>query len=159
MTKRNDVFSLSSTKKHKDDVIISYSDIFFKKNFQKIYKNKSKKQIITYKYEMEEVWKTKKSIYKDCENLRFDKKNNLTDIGDKISKKNLPMGQFMGLLYIPKYQIKLIVNFIKSIQNKKMHLTKMLSLLIKYKYQIRCIKYHDLWYEVDDIADYQNINK
>ena len=65
----------------------------------------------------------------------------------------------MGLLYIPKYQIKLIVNFIKSIQNKKMHLTKMLSLLIKYKYQIRCIKYHDLWYEVDDIADYQNINK
>ena len=40
-----------------------------------------------------------------------------------------------------------------------MHLTKMLSLLIKYKYQIRCIKYHDLWYEVDDIADYQNIKK
>ena len=149
-------------KNTKDDVIISYSDIFFKKKiFQKIYKNKSKKQIILpINMKWTEVWKKrKKSIYKDCETLRFDKKNNLTDIGDKISKKNLPMGQFMGLLYIPKYQIKLIVNFIKSIQNKKMHLTKMLSLLIKYKYQIRCIKYHDLWYEVDDIADYQNINK
>ena len=33
-----------------------------------------------------EVWKKEKSIYKDCETLRFDKKNNLTDIMIKFQK-------------------------------------------------------------------------
>ena len=152
-----------SLSKAQQDVIICYSDIFFNPElFEKIIKIKNKKSIyVPVLKNWKKIWKIRNKLDKnDAENLKIDKNNNITRIGQKIKKEILPKYQFMGIVYIP-YELKNIVleKYKKIKNNKKIHTTNFLDHLIKKKINIKAIKYSKNWYEFDDNEDFLNFKK
>ncbi len=142
-----------------DDVVITYSDIIFsKKIFFDISKNKIKNYILPIFKNWKSVWRRrKKNIISDCESLVYDKNFNLTEIGNKINSVNEPMGQFMGIFYIPKNKLKKTISLInKNSSNKKIHTTNFINFISQKKEKILCIPCGYNWYEIDDIEDYRN---
>ena len=88
------------------------------------------------------------------------KKKNLIEIGKKINKANLKniKGQFMGLIFIPKSKINFVKNFyLKKNLKKKIQFTEFLNTLIEENIRIKCIKYQNYWYEIDDKNDLKNM--
>ena len=104
--KNNDmVYSMHlGLKNINDDVIISYSDIYYSKNLLKNILLKKKNNIVVpSNKKWVKIWKIrKKNPLIDCETLKYDKKNKLKEIGEKINSIKDVMGQFMGIIYIPK---------------------------------------------------------
>lgn len=140
-----------------EDVIISYSDIFYdKKILNRIIKKKSKDMVIPIKTDWRKVWKMReKKIKSDAESLEFNKQNCLLSIGGKILNK-YPKGQYMGLIFIPKNLIKNFLLIYKNNKIKKMQISNYLNLLIKNNFKIKVIKLKNYWYEFDDIEDFNN---
>ena len=150
-------------KSSKQDTLISYSDIYYNpKIFNKIANSKRKKYILPVFKSWKKIWKIRnKNILDDCESLIFDKQYFLKEIGQKIKNINEPMGQFMGLFYIPKQKINSTLKVIESkSREKKIHTTKFINLLVKfYSENIFCLKTNNYWYEFDDYKDYKNYLK
>ena len=69
------------------------------------------------------------------------------------------MGQFMGLIFIPKKKRSKIINILKSNKFKNKHLTFFINYLIKRKFIINVTKYKNFWYEFDDNLDLKNFRK
>ena len=150
-------------KKSKCDIIISYTDIFYEKNiFIDLIKSKKKSIVLPYIKNWKDVWKSrKKNIYEDAETFMINSKSHLKEIGNKIDKDNLKAinGQFMGIIYIPKEYINLVVKFYEENNNKKLQFTGFLNKLINKNVKINCIEYKGFWYEIDDFDDYNNFGK
>ena len=144
-----------------EDLLISYSDIFYsKKIFRKILKFNNGKISIPILKNWKNIWKIRnKSPFDDCETLLYNKNFDLIEIGKKIENPKKIMGQYMGLIFIPKTKIKLILNKIKLNRDPKMHITSFLNSLIMKNQKIRCIPFKDYWYEFDDIEDIKNFRK
>jgi len=155
--------ALLGLKKSKSDTIISYTDIFYEKNvFFDLIKSKKKSIILPYIKNWKDVWRSrKKSIFDDAETFMVNTKSDLKEIGNKITKKNLKIinGQFMGIIYIPKECINLVIKFYKNNNNHKLQFTGFLNKLINNKIIIKSLKYDNFWYEIDDFEDYKNFNK
>ena len=100
----------------------------------------------------------KKNILDDAETLRYRNKR-LLEIGNKIDNINNVMGQFMGLIFIPKKKRSKILNILKSDKFKNKHLTFFINYLIKRKFIITITKYKNFWYEFDDNLDLKNFKK
>ncbi len=152
------LFSLKvGLKNINEDVIVSYSDIYYsRKIFKKIKKYKTNQINIPIIKNWRNVWKKRnKSIFDDCETLRYDKNFNLIEIGKKIVNPSKVMGQYMGLLFIPRRKVSYIYNKIGS-KNNKMHITLFLNALINLKEKIKCVPFTGKWYEFDDLNDYKN---
>ena len=147
----------------KNDVLVTYSDIIYnKKIFRKVSKSKRKNYILPILKNWKKIWNNrKKNILIDCESLIFNRKNFLKDIGEKIVHENEPMGQFMGLFYIPKEKISNTVKLINLCsKNKKIHTTNFINYLVKSKNEnVYCLKENNEWYEFDDYGDYKNYFK
>lgn len=142
-----------------DDLILSYSDIIYSKKILmklKTIKNREK-IIIPVLKNWEKIWKSrKKNIYEDCETLVFNKKKDLIEIGNKTRNKKKIMAQYMGIIYIPFQFKKLLVDEIKKVKNNKLHITHFLNKIIKKYNNIKIIETKDLWYEFDDVSDYES---
>jgi len=150
-----------SLKNNKSDVLVSYTDIFYEKKIFKIIKKQKLKNItLPFLKNWKKVWKLRnKNIFDDAETF-FQKNNKLTEIGQKINRKNLNLvkGQFMGLIYIPKTQISFIKKFYNDNSNEnKIQFTGFLNKLIKKKIDIKCLEYNGFWYEIDDKNDLNNM--
>ena len=148
----------------KDDVIISYSDVYYEPELIKKIKNyKSDNILIPYTQNWKKIWKIRnKNIFNDAETFKINKKKKLIEIGNKISKKNLSKvdGQFLGLIYIPKKKIKNFIYLYKNLSQKKIQFTNFLNILIsKFGHEIDTVKYTGLWYEFDDQDDLENFYK
>ena len=147
----------------KNDVLVTYSDIIYnKKIFRKVSKSKRKNYILPILKNWKKIWNNrKKNILIDCESLIFNRKSFLKDIGEKIVHENEPMGQFMGLFYIPKEKISNTVKLINLCsKNKKIHTTNFINYLVKSKNEnVYCLKENNEWYEFDDYDDYKNYFK
>ena len=66
----------------------------------------------------------------------------------------------MGILMINRENREKIIGLYNSIKNnKKIHLTQFLNLIIKKKLNVKCLKYEKSWYEFDDMDDYLNYKK
>ncbi len=148
-------------RKINDDVIFSYSDIVYDKIIIKKLIDKKRHLHLPILAKWQKVWKKReKNILEDAENLQIDHSNNLIDIGGKIKVIKNVKYQFMGIVLIPKSIRKEIINIYESLKNNdKMHVTGFLNYLIKKKIKIKCVKYHNNWYEFDDIRDYLNYKK
>ena len=74
-------------KKINDDIVFSYSDIFYeKKIISSLIKSKSKNIIVPINTNWEKIWKIrKKNIIDDAETLKI-KNNKIVEIGKKIKK-------------------------------------------------------------------------
>ena len=142
-----------------DDVIVSYSDIYYSKEvLMKIDQTRKKNIILPVLNNWKKIWKIrKKNIIEDCESLKFNKKMYLKNIGEKIYSEKEPMGQYMGIIFIPKKHIKKIIYFMdKKKEDLKMHITYFLNYFVKQKNNIKCLPISCKWYEFDDYKDYKN---
>ncbi len=155
--------AMLALRKSKDDVVISYTDIFYqKKIFYDLKKIKTNSITLPYLTNWKRVWKIrKKNIFDDAETFNINSKNYLNEIGSKINKKNLKKvnGQFMGIIFIPKKLIKDIIFIYDSMNNKKLQFTEFLNVLINQEMKIKVLKYSKFWYEIDDFVDYKNFIK
>ena len=151
-------FYLSLKNAH-EDIIICYSDIYFKPSiFEKIVKNKdSQSVLVPVLTNWKKIWKIRNKLdQNDAEDLKVDKNNNILNIGQKIRNNLLPKYQFMGIVYIPKVLKKILDMYNKVKKNKKLHTTNFLDYLIKKKIKVKAIKYSKDWYEFDDKEDFLN---
>ncbi len=148
-------------KKIDDDIIFSYTDIIYHRNIIKKLISKKNNIYLPILKNWKEVWiRRKKEIKSDAENLQIDKNDNLKTIGKKITNISKVKYQFMGLVMINKENKKEIIKLYDSTKNnKKIHLTDFLNLIVKKKIKIKCLKYLKNWYEFDDIDDYLNYKK
>ena len=97
-----------------------------------------------------------KNYLDDLESLKFDTNNNLLEIGKKIQNTNSLMGQYMGIIYIPKSMNNLILeSYDHKFWNKK-HVTEFLNYLISKKIKIKCIPYYGFWYEFDQNSELES---
>ncbi len=148
-------------KKIDDDIIFSYTDIIYDRSIIKKLISKKNNIYLPILKNWKKVWiKRKKEIKSDAEDLQIDKNSNLKTIGKKITDISKVKYQFMGLVMINKENKKEIIKLYNSIKNnKKIHLTEFLNLIVKKKINIKCLKYLKNWYEFDDIDDYINYRK
>lgn len=156
--------SILSLKDTNEDVIITYSDVFYEAKLLNIILNKKSKNIlIPYSKNWKKIWKIRnKNIFDDAETFKLNNNNRLIEIGNKITKTNLKDidGQFLGLIYIPQKKIKPFIESYKKIKQNKVQFTNLLNILInKFKYSIDTIKYDGPWYEFDDQEDLKNFFK
>ena len=148
-------------KKIDDDIIFSYTDIIYDRSIIKKLISKKNNIYLPVLKNWKNVWiKRKKEIKSDAEDLQIDKNSNLKTIGKKITDISKVKYQFMGLVMINKENKKEIIKLYDSTKNnKKIHLTNFLNLIVKKKIKIKCLKYLKNWYEFDDIDDYLNYKK
>ena len=107
------------------------------------------------------VWKIRnKDPLEDGETLLLDNKKNLKSIGEKIKQLKDIKYQYMGIIFIPKFQRKkVLLAYQKINKNKKMHASNFLSYLLKKNFIINTIVENSKWYEFDDYEDYLNYKK
>ena len=148
-------------KKSNSNTLISYSDILYKKNLlNRIIKIKSKNIHLPVNLSWKKIWKIrKKNIYKDAETLKYNKKYELFEIGKKFKKNEEPNSQFMGLIYVPKKKIPVIMNYYNKNKYHRMQTTDFLNILLINKEKIKVFPTKSFWYEFDDYADFNNFNK
>jgi choline kinase len=155
--KTNMVESLMLTKHmiKKNDMIISYADIFFS---PKIIKSlmKYKNNILPLNKNWLKSWKNR---YKTISNIKTDaedlivKKKQILHIGDKIKDK-LPRYQYMGILKINNKTFYKLLKLYKNLKNKKISLTELLNLAIQKKLaNFGYFATNKFWYEVDNLRD------
>ena len=146
----------------KNDTLITYSDIYFSKSILKlIYKKSNNQIIIPVQKNWRQIWKKrKKNFFNDCESLRYNKKKYLIEIGKKITSLSEVMGQYMGIIFIPKNKIKVITRFIeRNKKDRKLQISQFLNRVIEDKMKIKCIITKKYWYEFDDYNDLKNFYK
>ena len=148
-------------KKIDDDIIFSYTDIIYDRSIIERLVSKKNNIYLPILKNWKDIWiKRKKKIKLDAEDLQIDKYGNLKAIGKKIKNISNVKYQFMGLLMINKESKKDIIKLYNSTKNnKKIHLTQFLNLVVKKQINIKCLKYLKNWYEFDDINDYLNYKK
>ena len=155
--------AMLALKKTNEDVIISYTDIFYEKDvFNNLIKLNKKNLTLPYIQNWKSIWKLrKKNIFDDAETFLINSRSFVKEIGNKITKKNLKKvnGQFMGIIFIPKKLIKTVVNFYENNDCNKLQFTSFLNKLLNNNINIAGLKYNKLWYEIDDIIDFENFHK
>tara|TARA_A100000164_G_C21888159_1_gene763900 strand:- start:430 stop:1149 length:720 start_codon:yes stop_codon:yes gene_type:complete len=157
--KSNMIYSLLLAKKIllRKECIISYGDIFYESNAISKLKNcKSNFCLLNNKNYLKNWQSRYKNPLKDLETFKFDKKNFITEIGNKTKKYHDIRGQFMGLFKTKPMVWKKIFTFISSrklnIQN--ISTTEFLNYFITNKIlKIKVINYTNKWYEVDNSND------
>ncbi len=144
-----------------DDVIISYSDVFYSKRLlRRIIKNMGKRIILPVNKKWLKIWNIrKKDPFLDCETLKYNNKLVLKEIGNKIKNIKDVNGQFMGLIFIPKSEILKFKSLIDKNRNKNMQTTELINILIKNDIKIKVLESRDFWYEFDDYEDVKNFRK
>jgi choline kinase len=155
--------SMLALKKTNEDVIISYTDIFYEKEVFKNLIDLNKKTLtLPYILNWKDIWKSrKKNIFDDAETFLINSRSSIKEIGNKITKKNIKKinGQFMGIIFIPKKLIKTVVNFYENNDCNKLQFTSFLNKLLNNNINITGLKYDKFWYEIDDIIDLKNFHK
>tara|TARA_B110000971_G_C19950824_1_gene473267 strand:+ start:383 stop:1120 length:738 start_codon:yes stop_codon:yes gene_type:complete len=140
-----------------NDLIISYSDIYYKKDLLQVFlKKKYHNIMVPVLNNWQLVWRCRnESILQDAENLKT-KDKIILSIGGKILNKKKVKYQYMGLIFIPKEKKKKIINFIKKKGASKLDATSLLNKLIKDKFIINYEPYDGMWYEFDKLKDEKN---
>ena len=120
-------------KKIDDDIIFSYTDIIYDRQIIKRLASKKNSMYLPILKNWQKVWiRRKKEIKLDAEDLQIDNNNNLKNIGNKITNISKVKYQFMGILMINKENRNKVIKLYNSIKNnKKIHLTQFLNIIIK----------------------------
>ena len=165
----NMMYSLNCANKllTKNPSLILYSDIIYSDDIiSKMIQNKNMLSI-AYDINWLSLWKKRfKKPETDAESFYINKKNIITEIGNKIQKKDLNKinGQYMGIVKIYPKAWKLIKNKFKNSELKNQHLTHVLSKVVDNKIMnLYGVKNTQAWYEIDNQNDLkfvkQNLKK
>ena len=161
----NMVYSLVKAKNwlSKYPCIVSYGDIFYEnKATPKLLKEKSS-IVISYDINWKKLW-NKRFInpLDDAETFKIDKKNFITEIGNKTKKYENIEGQYMGLiLFRPNGWLKFFKCLKKDFRNNynQVYLTDVFQKLIQSGVKIKAAKFNGFWSEVDTNKDYSVMKK
>jgi len=145
--------------------IVSYSDIFYKKEAVEALLETNSSLAITYDPNWLKLWSERFSDpLSDAETFRISENNTLIEIGNKPSTVQEIEGQYMGLLKITTESWNEILNIRSNLLKEecdKMHMTGTLQKIIDAKnIIIKAIPYYGEWGEVDNELDliYYNSN-
>ena len=143
-----------------EDILFSYSDIFYGKELiSKILNKNNNNILVPINMNWRQIWKIRnKPIFNDAESLII-RKNKILEIGNKIKKIEKVQGQFMGLLFIPKLLREDILKILNNKKFQKFQTTKLINYLIKKGFSISAIQLKTHWYEFDDLDDLNNYRK
>lgn len=144
-----------------DDVIISYSDIFYsKKILKKILLKKKNDILVPSNNKWLKIWKIrKKNPLIDCETFKYNKQYKLKEIGKKIHSIKDVMGQFMGIIYIPKKKLNFLKKLVKNNLKNNLQTTSLINLIIKKGIKVKVLENKSFWYEFDDYQDVKYFKK
>ena len=143
--------------------IVSYGDIFYeKKAITKLIKEKNSISI-SYDNNWKKLWSKRfKYPLTDAETFKIDKKNFITEIGNKTNDYKDIRGQYMGLiLFRPSGWKKFFRCLKKDFKNNysQVYLTDVFQKLIKSGTKIKASKFNGYWSEVDTNKDYNVMKK
>ena len=140
------------------DLLLTYGDILLKENFFNNCEFKNKFKItLPIIDDWKKQWENRyDDPLSDLETLKYDSNFNLTEIGKKPNSFDEIMGQFAGVIFIPRNQIE---NFVKVaniifLKNSKADMTFLLYSLLKQNILIEVSRVPDsTWYEIDTLKD------
>ena len=143
-----------------EDILFSYSDIFYGKELiSKILNKNNNNILVPINMNWRQIWKIRnKPIFNDAESLII-RKNKILEIENKIKNIENVQGQFMGLLFIPKLLREDILKILNNNKFQKFQTTKLINYLIKKGFSISAIQLKTHWYEFDDLDDLNNYRK
>lgn len=159
----NMLYSLFCAKEYmNDDIIISYSDIIYKKDvLQKLINSKEDFSVIIDK-KWKELWLQRmENPLEDAETLKI-KNGIITEIGKKPLLYDEIQGQYIGLFKISKEKIKEIINFYEFLDKQSvydgkdfynMYITSFIQLIIDKSLKVKPIYINGGWLEIDCIKD------
>ncbi len=145
-----------------DDLIISYSDIFYSKIAVKKLNETNSDISIIYDPNWLELWDMRfDNPLDDAETFKLDSLSCLKEIGRKPNTIKECEGQFIGLIKISRNGWSIMNKHISVIKEKikKIDTTSLLNFLILKKVKIRAIPISDKWGEVDTLNDYKLYKK
>ncbi|RXJ77288.1 sugar nucleotidyltransferase [Arcobacter sp. F155] len=161
--KTNMVTSLFCAKEFmNDDLIISYSDIIYKKEvIEKLIKSKYDISVVVDK-QWKKLWLQRmQNPLDDAETLKI-KDNKIIELGKKTKDYSEIEGQYIGLIKISKNTIQKILAFYNNLSKDRyydnkdfdnMYLTSFIQLIIDNLYDVNPIFINGSWLEVDCIED------
>lgn len=162
----NMMFSLMQAKEwiSEDDIIISYSDIFYTEETVKALINDSHDITITYDPNWIKLWSHRfANPLSDAESFVIDDDRLLQDIGRRIVDIEENNGQFTGLYKIRKVSWSKFVEVYHSLDDtvkRKLDTTGFFQTLLEQDIRIHCIPVQGPWGEADsqrDLALYEEI--
>lgn len=138
--------------------IISYSDIFYKKEAVELLLNQEAEIAITYDANWLEHWSERfEKPTEDAESFSVSSDGFLTDIGRKNVSLDQINGQFMGLLYVSKFGWSKLQKLRRSNthkKNKKQDMTNLLQqAVLSGDFKIKAVPYFGKWGELDTASD------
>lgn len=161
--KTNMVTSLFCAKEFmNDDLIISYSDIIYKKEvIEKLIKSKYDISVVVDK-QWKKLWLQRmQNPLDDAETLKI-KDNKIIELGKKTKDYSEIEGQYIGLIKISKNTIQKILAFYNNLSKDRyydnkdfdnMYLTSFIQLIIDNLHEVNPIFINGSWLEVDCIED------
>lgn len=161
--KTNMVTSLFCAKEFmNDDLIISYSDIIYKKEvIEKLIKSKYDISVVVDK-QWKKLWLQRmQNPLDDAETLKI-KDNKIIELGKKTKDYSEIEGQYIGLIKISKNTIQKILAFYNNLSKDRyydnkdfdnMYMTSFIQLIIDNLYDVNPIFINGSWLEVDCIED------
>lgn len=168
----NMVYSMmkaSAVMESSNDVIISYGDIIFNQDvFLKLLNSQNDISVIVDDGWMG-YWKKRcENILEDAETLKFDKMDNLTEIGQKTNCITDIQSQYIGLMKFHDSGLRKMLAICEEARKRddrgeplwrtdrnyqKMYMTDMLQGLIDEGNSLKAVHIHRGWYEIDCAAD------
>ena len=138
--------------------IVSYSDIFYKKQAVELLLNQDAEIAITYDANWLTHWSERfENPNDDAESFSLSSDGFLTDIGRKNVSLEQINGQFMGLLYFSQVGWSKLQKLRRSNthkENKKQDMTNLLQQAVTSEnFKIKAVPYFDKWGEVDTPSD------
>ena len=152
-----------------DDIIISYSDIIYKKEvFEKIFNSTSDFSVIVDK-KWEALWNLRmENPLTDAETMKIDESNNILELGKKPKNINEIQGQYIGLIKISKNILPKVIDFYENLDKNKiydgknfdnMYMTSFIQLIIDNLFKAKAELIEGGWLEIDSLQDLDNYTK
>ena len=166
--KSNMVSSLFCAKEFmNDDIIISYSDIIYKKEIlEKVITSKADFSVVVDK-KWKELWKIRmENPLDDAETLKI-RDNKIIELGKKPQNYAEIEGQYIGLIKISKEKLPVIIDYYKNLDRDKLYdgkdfeniyMTSFIQLIINNILNVTPILINGGWLEIDSVEDLNNYN-
>lgn len=151
-----------------DDVIISYSDIIYKKEILKSLILSEEDFSIIVDKEWDKLWSLRmQNPLSDLETLKI-KENKIIEIGKKPKGYNNIEGQYIGLIKISKEIINKVIKYYEDLDKTRlydgkdydnMYMTSFIQMVIENLMDVSPVYTNGGWIEIDSIDDLDAYNR
>lgn len=146
-----------------DDIIISYSDIIYKKEvLNKLISAKDDFSCVV-DHSWRQLWYQRMDDpLSDAETMKIDKNNFIYEIGNKANSFEDIESQYIGLIKINRNILPKVIEFYYSLRRDRlydgrdfanMYMTTFIQLIIEHLLPVRAVVIHGGWLEIDCLDD------